>query len=182
MMGIIKDKGQRTKRQGICIMHYALCACKGFTLIELLVAASIMGIVSLISVKLLFSTVMGKARQGSVMVSSGDAQAFLESLSKTVKEAKRINVDSTTEISSEGTVCRTFRKSGEVIEMAEDTSTDCSAPSAGFMQITSTNTHINNLNITKTDGVIDVAVSGYTEDYFGKHDFMYNTTIVKRTD
>lgn len=154
----------------------------GFTLIELLIAASLVGIVSIVSVKLLFTTVVGKARQESIQMASQDVQVFVDLLTSTVKQAKRVTLASPTEISTEGSVCRAFRLNGDSIEMAEDASSGCLAPTTGFTKLTNENNYVESLVLTKNDYEVEISISGYTKDSFGKHEFSYDTTVVKRTD
>lgn len=154
----------------------------GFTLIELLVAASLVGLVSVVSVKLLFSTVVSTARQQSIQVTSQDVQVLVDSLTKTLKESKRVIVTSPSEISTEGSTCLTYRLVSHSIEMAEDTAAECVIPTSGFTKLTSDNTYVDSFSITKSDYEISIAVSGHTKDPFGKHDFSYTTSVVKRTD
>lgn len=158
-----------------------LAKSRGFTLIELLIAASIIGVISVISVKLLFSTVLSRARQESIQTSNEDARMIMELIGKTTREAKRLTVDTPTELSTEGNVCRTFRLNGTDIEMAEDVTTDCFAPTSGFAKLNGDSTVINSFSIVKNESEIELSLSGSTNDAFGKHDFSFDTVVVKRT-
>src|SRR3989344_6901315 len=114
----------------------------GFTLIELLVAVAIIGVLSVVSVNLLFSTVLSRARQGSIQSSSEDVRNFISLLSKSVKESNKVDVVSATEIVTTGTICRTFHLEGTSILLAQDNSSGCVPPTAspGDPKITDENT------------------------------------------
>lgn len=175
----------------------------GFTLIELLVAISIIGIVSVMSVNLLFTTVISRARQGSIQTTSEDVRNFINLLTQSVKEANTITLVGTTEIgtkqiktSASGTdyICRTFKWSDwlgkKSIVYAEDNSVNCEPPTTGLSPIIDSKTDLNDpyyteitsLNISQNDQMITLILSGNHKDPFGQHDFSYNTNISRRLD
>jgi prepilin-type N-terminal cleavage/methylation domain-containing protein len=163
----------------------------GFTLIELLVAASIMGIISTVSVKLLFSTVLGKARQNSIQISSDDIRNYVSKLSKAVKEADIIIPVSSSELQIKGNSCYTFKMESGSLKYASDSSSGCTPPSS-LETVTNTGDVIykpgdvvNGKVIPSvfevSDSKVDFKLSGKINDTFGKHDFSYNTIITKRS-
>jgi prepilin-type N-terminal cleavage/methylation domain-containing protein len=159
----------------------------GFTLIELLVAASIMGIISIVSVKLLFSTVLGRARQNSILTSSEDVRNFVSKLTTAVKEADQINLVSSTELQIEGSTCYTFKMESSSLKYAADDTADC-VPPGTLETVTDSSVEINSPGGTipaifeVDDSKVDLKLSGKTKDSFGNHEFSYETTVVKRTD
>ncbi len=158
---------------------------KGFTLIELLIAVGIIGIISVVTVNLLFSTVLNRSRQNSIQYSSEDVRNFMELMSKNIKEANSVDLISPTEIKITGYDCRTFHLEGTSVAMAVDTTSPvCTPPISNSTdpKITDKDTYVDVLNISKSGSTITVVISGKHKDSFGQHDFSYNTLITKRTN
>ena len=160
---------------------------KGFTLIELLIAASILGIISIVSVKLLFSTVLSRARQNSILTSSEDVRNFVSKLTTAVKEADNVNLISSTELQTDGITCYTFKMESGTLKYASDDTADCVPPSS-LEAITDSSVEIYEPGgsvppIFAIDGSkVDLKLSGKTKDSFGNHEFFYETTVVQRID
>lgn len=159
----------------------------GFTLIELLVAAAIIGVISIVSVNLLYTTVLTRARQDSIKASSEDVRSIFGNLSESIIQSDTVKLVGSTEISTkkevEGAdpdICRTFKLNGTTVELAEDISDGCSYPTSGFLVVTDPNTTVNVFDITETDNLFEITISGTHQDSFGEHDFNFNTSVIPR--
>lgn len=160
---------------------------EGFTLIELLVAAAIIGVISIVSVNLLYTTVLTRARQGSIKASSEDVRNIFEDLANSIRQSESASLVGSTQVSIkkeiegvEPDVCKTFRLNGNSIEYAEEVNDGCSYPISGFSIITDPNTFVNIFNITQTGNLFEITISGFHKDPFGEHEFNFQTSVVPR--
>ncbi len=159
---------------------------KAFTLIELLIAVGIIGIISVVTVNLLFTTVLNRSRQNSIQYGSEDARNFMELISTNVRESTSPVQVNPTLLKTYGTTCRNFRlnTSNFAFEIAEDASGSCN-PSL-YNRLSDENTTIyapggTIPNIFSLNGSeVSIQISGNHKDPFGKHEFSYNTVVTQR--
>ncbi len=154
-----------------------------FTLIELLIAVAIVGVISVASVNLLFTTVLNRARQNSIQYASSDARNLIEIISKSIKQSTNVEA-SGSQLKITATTCRTLHLEGNSVLMATISTPSCVPPSAssGDLKMTDVDTIITSFVVAKIGDSISLLIAGNHKDAFGKHDFSYDTVITKRTN
>lgn len=164
--------------QGIAVNY-------GFTLIELLIAALIIGVLSIISIQLLFDTVTVKSKEYALTSSSDEAFRLMENFASSLKAAKSIDVkaggkqvDFTT---SDSCVSYRYNTANKSIELAEDSIASCN-PSI-YIQITSSGFTIDDFSLSPEGALpenINIAVEGEIKDPLSSHPFKYETNVFPR--
>lgn len=158
---------------------------KGFTLIELLIAVAVIGTLSVVTTKLLFSSVLAKSKQQSIEVSTNTIHLFLAEVTKLIQEAQSVSLPSTNSIeivNSSG--CTRFRYITGSIEKAFDANTPCNATT--YSKVTDNDIKISSLQFSKYPSVsylpnsVAISILGVINDPFGEHPFNYETTVFPR--
>jgi prepilin-type N-terminal cleavage/methylation domain-containing protein len=157
----------------------------GFTLIEVLVAAAIIGVLSVVSIQLLFDTISVKSKQQTLETSSDNAYVVIEQIAKSVKEAKSINVtDSGAKIEIVGRLtCVNYRFNSvdNSVEKAVDSASVC-IPTA-YSSISQSDFKITNLSFSPVGPLpsnISILLEGEVKGTMGEHPFSYQTNIYPR--
>lgn len=156
----------------------------GFTLIELLVATVIIGVLSIVSTRLLFDAVTIESKQSTIDTSSDSGYFILEQIARNIRYAKNVNITSNSEIKltyPSDCINYRFNATNNIIEKATDSNPPCNP--SGYTAILPDEFFISNLNfspIGMSPENVSIKVEGEVRDSLGIHPVIYETNIVPR--
>lgn len=158
---------------------------KGFTLLELLVATTILSVISVVTTNILFETITTRSKQYSINSSNNEVRDFINEISKSIQEAYNIDIPNSNLILISGKECTAYKHNlvNSSIELATDTSSNCTPPTSGFVQVSSTNFKVDNLTfspISNQTRSISLNLKGIYKIANQSHDVNFSTTVFNR--
>lgn len=161
------------------------------SLIELLVAATILSGLSLVGVQLLWDTLSTRSKQVSIEASSDNLRFLINTLTKSIQNADRVEVVDSATLKIKGDPCRTIKFDSEnslakqAINEIVPPEEECQPPeeTATFQSITKKTIKINHLGFfSESDPprVINIKIEGYYQDNLGDHPIYYETAVAPR--
>jgi len=150
----------------------------GFTLIELLVGIAIIGVLSVVALRMIFNIVNYRSKQFAIEDTSDSFRSFISEFSYEVRSSGSVTIPSTDYIEiSRMDSCTSYHYNGVTIERSDSDSGVCNTSYAQVLQ--------NNIKITEFTPVIDgdfinISIKGVYSDSIGSRDFTYKTSVTKR--
>ena len=157
----------------------------GFTLVELLVAIAIIGIISIVGVRILYDVVSIRAKQQTIEDSSDSFRVLARLITKSVMESQSVSVPNSHELRIIGEDhCQTIRYDPVTGSILHSKITNpCTPPDAGLIKLTSDDLVITNCNLSPTGvsvKVLSLELQGYYKNSLSNHPLVYKTTISSR--
>ena len=156
----------------------------GFTLVELLVSVAIIGIISMISIQMLYDGVTLRSKQYSLETSSESVRVFLKQISKAIVESKDVEVPTSDKILITGeNICQTFSYDGvgKKILYSKVESVECAE--IGSQPIMDPEIEIIDLSFSPIGdslSVVNIEIEGVYKDSLGEHPINYKTSVSPR--
>jgi len=163
----------------------------GFTLIELMVATVIMAAVSLVSVQMLWSTVLVRSKQQSIEDSSDDIRQILSKISKNIVSAKKIIsvTDYNMQIVDNSDYCHKIYLQSSVIIESNYSDSGCVniiSPTLNLTSVKITNVSENPpvplFKKESGNNLITITIVGKIKDNLGEHTISAATSAVPRNN
>lgn len=160
---------------------------RGNTLVELLVATAIIGTISVIGVNVLWDSIMARAKQNSIEGTSENFRVFLTTLTRSIHEAKSINIPDPTLIQITGNPCQTlrFNTTNKWLEEAVVADAVCTPPppDAVFERLTQDKINLTKFELSPTGflpSFVTIKIEGIYQDGLGEHLFRFYSTVTPR--
>lgn len=157
----------------------------GFTLVELLVAVAILGIISTISVQMLYDGVTLRAKQYSLETSSESIRTFVKQISTSIIGSKNISISadhSKIYITGEE-VCETYAFADQTIKYSNMTGDTCTPPESVVPYLLNEEITISDLSFFSEGDpprVVNIYLEGVYKDSLGDHPIKYMTSVTPR--
>ena len=157
----------------------------GFTLVELLVAVAILGIISTISVQMLYDGVTLRAKQYSLETSSESIRMFVKQISTAIIGSENISISedhSKIDITREDD-CETYAFADQTIKYSKTTGDTCTPPDSVVPYLLNEEISISNLSFSSEGDpprVVNIYLEGVYKDSLGDHPIKYMTSVTPR--
>ena len=156
---------------------------KAFTLIELLVGIVVIGIISLVAMRIIFNMVNYRAKQFAIEDTSDSFRDFISNFTTNVRNASAVTIDgsgSIIEIVGDNCVSYRLNSSVQTIEKSQASASPCNG---SYNRILQDNIKINAFSLSPVGvgvSVVNIDIQGSYVDSTEERPFTYTTSVAKR--